>query len=46
MDKTSAAYENFSKKMEAMRGGPKIGRATMKIGGGTGLVGRVTNNET
>ena len=45
MDKTSAAYENFSKKMEAMSGGPKIGRSTMKIGGGTGLVGRVTNNE-
>ena len=45
MVKTSAAYENFSKKMEAMSGGPKIGRSTMKIGGGTGLVGRVTNNE-
>ena len=28
-----------------MSGGPKIGRSTMKIGGGTGLVGRVTNNE-
>ena len=45
MDKTSAAYENFSKKMEAMSGGPKIGRSTMKIGGGSGLVGRVANNE-
>ena len=45
MDKTSAAYENFSKKMEAMSGGPKIGRSTMKIGGGLGLEGRVANNE-
>ncbi len=45
MDKTSAVYENFSKKMEAMSGGPKISRSTMKIGGGSGLVGRVANNE-
>jgi len=45
MDKTSAVYENFSKKMEAMSGGPKISRSTMKIGGGSGLVGRVSNNE-
>tara|TARA_B100000945_G_C20371238_1_gene592203 strand:- start:19 stop:1341 length:1323 start_codon:yes stop_codon:yes gene_type:complete len=45
MDKTSAAYENFSKKMEAMSGGPKISRSTMKIGGGSSLVGRVANNE-
>ncbi len=45
MDKTSAVYENFSKKMEAMTGGPKISRSTMKIGGGLGLEGRVANNE-
>ena len=45
MDKTSAVYENFSKKMEAMSGGPKISRSTMKIGGGLGLEGRVANNE-
>ena len=45
MDKSSPVYENFAKKMEAMRGGPKISRSTMKIGGGMGLEGRVANNE-
>lgn len=45
MDKSSPVYENFAKKMEAMKGGPKISRSTMKIGGGMGLEGRVANNE-
>ena len=45
MDNSSPVYENFAKKMEAMRGGPKISRSTMKIGGGMGLEGRVANNE-
>jgi len=45
MDKSSPVYENFAKKMEAMSGGPKINRSTMKIGGGLGLEGRVANNE-
>ena len=45
MDKSSPVYENFAKKMEAMRGRPKISRSTMKIGGGMGLEGRVVNNE-
>ena len=45
MDKSSPVYENFAKKMEAMRGGPKINRSTMKIGSGMGLAGRVANNE-
>ena len=45
MDKSSPVYENFAKKMEAMRGRPKISRSTMKIGGGMGLEGRVANNE-
>jgi len=45
MDKSSPVYENFAKKMEAMKGGPKISRSTMKIGSGMGLAGRVANNE-
>ena len=45
MDKTSPVFENFENKMAAMRGGPKISRSTMKIGGGLGLEGRVANNE-
>lgn len=45
MDKTSPVFENFENKMAAMRGGPKINRSTMKIGGGLGLEGRVANNE-
>ena len=45
MDKSSPVYENFAKKMEAMKGGPKISRSTMKIGGGIGLEKRVGNNE-
>ena len=45
MDKSSPVYENFAKKMDAMRGGPKISKSTMKIGGGMGLEGRVSNNE-
>ena len=45
MDKSSPVYENFAKKMEAMTGGPKINRSTMKIGDGLSLQGRVANNE-
>ena len=45
MDKSSPVYENFAKKMDAMRGAPKISKSTMKIGGGLGLEGRVANNE-
>ena len=45
MDKSSPVYENFAKKMDAMRGAPKISKSTMKIGGGMGLEGRVSNNE-
>ena len=45
MDKSSPVYENFAKKMDAMRGGPKISSSTMKIGGGMGLASRVANNE-
>jgi len=46
MDK-SPAYENFMNKMAAMQGQgkPKISATTMKIGGGTGLEQRVSNNE-
>ena len=45
MDKSSPVYENFAKKMDTMRGAPKISKSTMKIGGGLGLEGRVANNE-
>lgn len=45
MDKSSPVYENFTKKMDAMKGGPKISKSTMKIGGGIGLEQRVGNNE-
>ena len=45
MDKSSPVYENFAKKMDAMKGGPKISKSTMKIGGGIGLEQRVGNNE-
>ncbi len=45
MDKSSPVYENFTKKMDAMKGGPKISKSTMKIGGGIGLEKRVGNNE-
>jgi hypothetical protein len=44
MDKSSPVYENFSNKMEAMSGKPKINRTTFKIGSGD-LTQRVTNNE-
>ena len=45
MDKSSPVYENFTKKMDAMKGGPKISKTTMKIGGGINLEQRIVNNE-
>ena len=46
MDKSSAVYENFMKKMSAMQGQgrPKMSATTMKIGSG-GLEKRIANNE-
>ena len=43
MDRSSAVFENFEKKMAAMSGGPKINKNTFKVG--SSLAERVGNNE-